>query len=50
MLELSQAIVDANGVTLLVLCLQEPEISLKRIAASALGDIAKHSPEVQEKE
>lgn len=24
---------------------QEPELSLKRIAASALSDIAKHSPE-----
>lgn len=27
------------------LLLQEPELSLKRIAASALCDIAKHSPE-----
>ena len=44
--ELAQAVVDAGSVQLLVLCLQEPEISLKRISASALSDIAKHSPEV----
>ena len=31
---------------MLVLCLQEPEIALKRVAASALSDIAKHSPEL----
>ena len=45
--ELAQAVVDAGSVQLLVLCLQEPEISLKRIAASALSDIAKHTPEVR---
>jgi pantothenate kinase len=28
------------------LCLQEPELGLKRIAASALSDIAKHTPEL----
>ena len=44
--ELSQAVVDAGAVPLLVLCIQEPELSLKRIAASALSDICKHSPEV----
>ncbi len=44
--ELAQAVVDAGAVPLLVLCIQEPEISLKRITASALNDIAKHSPEV----
>lgn len=44
--ELSQAVVDAGAVPLLVLCIQEPEMSLKRIAASALSDICKHSPEV----
>ncbi len=31
---------------LLVLCVQEPELSLKRIAASSLSDIAKHTPEL----
>ena len=45
-LELSQAVVDAGAVPLLVLCIQEPELSLKRIAASGLSDICKHSPEV----
>jgi hypothetical protein len=45
-IELSQHVVDAGGVPLLVLCLQEPEIALKRVAASALSDIAKHSPEL----
>ena len=29
-----------------MLCIQEPELSLKRIAASALSDICKHSPEL----
>ncbi|KAK1338720.1 hypothetical protein QTO34_019377 [Cnephaeus nilssonii] len=44
--ELSQAVVDAGAVPLLVLCIQEPEIALKRIAASDLSDISKHSPEL----
>lgn len=44
---LSQAVVDAGAVPLLVLCIQEPEMPLKRIAASALSDICKHSPEVR---
>ena len=46
-IDLAQAVVDAGAVPLLVLCIQEPEIALKRIAASALSDIAKHSPEVR---
>ncbi len=45
-LDLAQAVVDAGAVPLLVLCVQEPELSLKRISASALSDISKHSPEV----
>ncbi len=44
--DLAQAVVDAGAVPLLVLCIQEPELSLKRIAASALSDICKHSPEL----
>lgn len=43
---MAQTVVDAGVVPLLVLCLQEPEIALKRVAASALSDIAKHSPEL----
>ena len=39
-------VVDAGAVPLLVLCVQEPELSLKRVAASALSDIAKHTPEL----
>lgn len=46
MAELAQSVVDAGAVPLLVLCLQEPEPAVKRIAASALSDIGKHSPEV----
>lgn len=38
--------VDAGAIYSLKLCLQEPELTLKRIAASALSDIAKHSPEL----
>ena len=45
-IELSQSVVDAGAVPLLVLCVQEPELGVKRIAASALSDIAKHTPEV----
>ena len=37
---------DSGCVPLLVLAVQEPEMDLKRIAASALSDISKHSPEV----
>ena len=44
--ELAQHVVDAGSVPLLVLCIQEPEITLKRISASSLGDICKHSPEL----
>lgn len=43
---LAQAVVDSGAVPLLVLCFQEPELPLKRISASALSDIAKHSPEL----
>lgn len=35
-----------GAVPLLVLCVQEPEFNVKRIASSALSDIAKHTPEV----
>lgn len=45
-IELAQNVVDAGAVPLLVLCVQEPELSLKRIAASALSDISKHTSEV----
>ena len=38
--------VDAGAVPLLVLCIQEPEITLRRISASSLGDICKHSAEL----
>lgn len=30
---------------MLILCLQEPEIIVRQVAASALSDICKHSPE-----
>ena len=43
---LSQAVVDAGAVPLLLLCLREPEMSLKRIAAATLNDICKHTPEL----
>lgn len=44
--DLAQAVVDANAVPLLVLCVQEPEIALKRISASALSEICKHTPDL----
>ena len=43
---LSQSVVDAGAAPLLVLCLLEPEMALKRIAASTLSDISKHTPEL----
>lgn len=43
---MAQTIVDAGAVPLLVLSFQEPELALKKISASALGDICKHSPEL----
>lgn len=45
--ELAQGVVDAGALAPLVLCLQEPELALRRIAASALSEIAKHTPEVR---
>ena len=44
--ELAQAVVDVGAVPLLVLCVQEPEIALKRISASALSEICKHTAEL----
>lgn len=38
--------VNAGAVPVLVLCLLEPEMALKRIAASTLSDICKHTPEL----
>lgn len=42
--ELSQAVVDVGAVPLLLLCIQEPEIALKRLAASIVTGISKHPP------
>lgn len=36
----------SGAVPLLVLCLQEPELYIKQIGASALSDISKHSVEL----
>ena len=44
--ELAQSVVDAGAVGLLVLCVQEPELTLKRISATALSEIAKHTEEL----
>jgi len=44
--ELAKAVVDAGALPLLILCIQEPELSLRKISISALSDIAKHSSEV----
>lgn len=43
---LAQSVVEAGATPLLVLCLLEPEMALKRIAASTLSDICKHTPEL----
>ena len=44
--DLAQSVVDAGAIPQLVLCLQEPELTLKRIAASTLSEICKHTPEL----
>ena len=46
MKDLAQKVLDAGTVPLLVLCIQEPEITLKRISASAMSDVCKHTPEL----
>lgn len=38
--------VDAGAAPLLVLCLLEPDVALKRIAASTLSDVSKHTAEL----
>lgn len=38
--------VDVGAVPLLVLSLQEPEMGLKRTAASTFSNICKHTPEL----
>lgn len=43
---LSQSVVNAGAVPLLLLCLQEPVLSLKRIAASTISEISKHTQEL----
>lgn len=43
---LAQCVVDSGAIPLLILCLQEPELTLKQISANALSDIAKHSIEL----
>merc|ERR1712224_889411 len=40
---LATSLADAGIVPLLVLCLEEPEPSLKRIATTSLANVAKHS-------
>merc|ERR1712060_464042 len=46
--DLAQSVVDAGAVGLLVLCVQEPELTLKRISATALSEIAKHTEDLAE--
>lgn len=45
-LELAQMVLDAGAIPLLVMCIREPEHPLKRVAASALSEICKHSPDL----
>eukprot|EP00920_Eleutheroschizon_duboscqi_P015063 GHVT01034897.1.p1 GENE.GHVT01034897.1~~GHVT01034897.1.p1 ORF type:complete len:136 (+),score=21.71 GHVT01034897.1:985-1392(+) len=44
--ELASSVIDAGAIPLLVLSYREPELGLKRVAASALADIAKHSQDL----
>ena len=47
--ELARAVVAQGVIPLLVLCLDEPELPLKRIAACTLSDIAKHDAQLAQK-
>ncbi len=38
---------DAGAVALLVVCLQEPDVALKRACALSLAEISAHSAEVR---
>ncbi|KAF5272806.1 hypothetical protein FQA39_LY07833 [Lamprigera yunnana] len=40
---LAQNVVDVGVIPLLILCMQQPELTLKQISINTLGDIAKHT-------
>jgi TctA family transporter len=44
--DLGSAIVDSGAVALLVVCLQEPDVALKRACALALAEIANFAVDV----
>lgn len=44
--DLAQSVVDAGALPLLLLCVQEPELPLKRVSAQTLADIARHTPDL----
>jgi hypothetical protein len=46
---LANSVIEAGAVPLLILCVQEPEISLKKISALALSEICKHNPDMAQK-
>ncbi|KAK4877934.1 hypothetical protein RN001_010440 [Aquatica leii] len=43
---LAQSVVDVGAIPLLILCMQEPELTLKQITTNTLADIAKHSADL----
>jgi hypothetical protein len=45
--ELGNAVVDAGAVALLVVCIHEPDVALRRACALALAEIANFSVEVR---
>jgi hypothetical protein len=40
---LATSVAESGAINLLVLCIQEPEVTLKRIAANALSEVCKHN-------
>jgi hypothetical protein len=44
--ELATAVTEIISIKDLVLCIQEPELGLRKIAANALMQIARHKPEL----
>lgn len=48
-IELAQSVVDYGGLQYLVQCIQEPDMSIKRVSMCVLADIAKHSTDLAQR-
>jgi len=46
--ELANSVFAAGAIPLVILCLQEPELTLKRASINTLSEIAKHNDELSQ--